>query len=149
MSSSIRDSIKIGKRSVRSSITIQVLKSRKNAWAFEPEVIDDEITSDDEKLIRTIKKLEKDVSEELKEKKTMSGYVVYVQGANESGTNRYQVIPRSSSRSLCEYTPWNDKIKFKAIRETVQKFNAVSFVTFVILLVYSNFKVWWCKFDHC
>ena len=70
---------------------------------------------------------EKDVVEELKERKTMEGYVVYVQGAGETWSNRFKNIHKSGPKSISEFsTPFNDKHKFKAIREIVQKCNAVS-----------------------
>ena len=55
MSSSIRDKLKIGKRSVRSSLTMQVFNSRKGA-VLDVEPIDDVITYEDERIIKSIKK---------------------------------------------------------------------------------------------
>ena len=133
MSSLIRNKLKIGKRSVRSSLTRQVFDSRKSA-AHEFEPIEYFITYEDELMIKSIKKMEKAVVEELKERKTMEGYIVFVQGIGESCSNKSDCIYKSEHKSRSGFDmPSDDKYILKDIRENVQKCKAVSlfYLTFL------------------
>ena len=126
MKLSISDALKIGRRSVRSTLTKQVLNSCKQATT-EIEPINNIITFEDEQIVRSIKKKEKEVIKELMKRKTMEGYIVYVQGTRDNWSNRCNNIHKSESKYINEFNiPFKDKNKLRVIYEVVQKWNAVS-----------------------
>lgn len=103
------------------------------------EHIDDFVTPEEAKFVKHLKKMEKNVVEELQAKKTMAGRIVYVQGSNGWGSpvlsyqksvteqtskhrqkKRAVIFERSASYSE------HHRSKYKALREIVQKLGAVS-----------------------